>query len=192
MASPPPQKKSLQWHPNSSQVKAKVSIVATQPFTIWPPTISLTSSWTSSPTYCSLTFTHPALLTTPGTYHTCFCLEVFTLPVPWLGSLFLQICMWLPTHFLPLFVQTSPHQSQHPWPPYIKQRPPSRNLALSLSVLFLFHSPYTWRVIFYLFTVCIPQQNVNSRRVGILPIFFMAESPLATRGWTHSGGSINI
>lgn len=110
----------------------------------------LTSSWNSSPTYCSLPFTHAALFRIPGTCYTCFCLGIFAMAAPWLGSLFLQIHMWFPTHFLQFFVSMPPHHHNFPWLSYIKEHP---HPSLSRCFFPFFIVLSTWHIFLFAYSL---------------------------------------
>lgn len=59
--------------------------------------------------------------------------------------------------------------------------PPTLNCHSLFFSLFIVLIPDMWH--FHLFTGCIPQQNINSRTVGILPIFSIANKYLINFPW---------
>lgn len=116
------------------------------------------------------------------THYTCFRSGVFALTVPLPGSLSLQICTWLPTHFLQLFAQMSPHQNNLSWLFYIKQQP-----RRGLSLLFSFSVVLTMTCHIFGYSLypkaeCKFQESRNF-------IFFMVESPLPREQTWHTVGA---
>lgn len=72
------------------------------------------------------------------THHTCFCFGVSALTAPLRGNLSLQICMWLPTHFLQFFCSNFTSSEQPSLTSLHKTAAP-RGLS---TLTFLFHSPH--------------------------------------------------